>query len=41
MTIKPDGLWTHHTTGGINIREDIGAIECLKWDIIDRSHRNV
>jgi hypothetical protein len=39
ITKDVDGLWTHHTTGCISIREEIGAIECLKWDRIDRSGR--
>lgn len=39
ITKDIDGMWTHHTTGCISIREEIGAIECLKWDRIDRSSR--
>lgn len=36
ITKDVDGLWTHHTTGALSIREEIGAIECLKWDRLYR-----
>ena len=37
ITKDSDGMWTHHTTGAISVREEIGAIESLKWD---RLYRN-
>lgn len=39
ITKDLDGMWTHHVTGCISLREEIGAIECLKWDRIERSGR--
>lgn len=36
ITKDVDGLWTHHTTGALSVREEIGAIECLKWDRLYR-----
>jgi hypothetical protein len=36
ITKDADGLWTHHTTGAISVREEIGAIESLKWDRLYR-----
>ena len=39
VTKDSDGMWTHQTTASLSIREEIGAIECLKWDRIYRSHR--
>lgn len=36
ITKDVDGLWTHHTTGAISVREEIGAIESLKWDRLYR-----
>jgi len=39
ITKDSDGLWTHQTTASLSIREEIGAIECLKWDRIYHSHR--
>ena len=38
VTKDSDGLWSHQTTASLSIREEIGAIECLKWDRIYRSH---
>lgn len=38
ITKDNDGLWSHRTTASLSIREEIGAIECLKWDRIYRSH---
>lgn len=38
VTKDSDGLWSHQTTASLSIREEIGAIECLKWDRINRSH---
>ncbi|MDE2020531.1 MAG: hypothetical protein KGJ13_09370 [Patescibacteria group bacterium] len=40
VTKDSDGMWSHHTTATMSIREEIGALECLKWDRIYRSHRN-
>lgn len=40
ITKDTDGMWSHRTTSTLSIREEIGAIECLKWDIINRSHRD-
>jgi len=39
VTKDTDGMWSHQTTSSLSIREEIGAIECLKWDRIDQSHR--
>ena len=39
VTKDSDGMWSHQTTASLSIREEIGAIECLKWDRIYRSHR--
>ena len=39
ITKDSDGMWTHQTTASMSIREEIGALECLKWDRIDRSSR--
>lgn len=38
ITKDADGMWTHHTTGSISIREEIGAIESLKWDRLYRNN---
>lgn len=38
VTKDTDGMWSHQTTSSLSIREEIGAIECLKWDRIYRSH---
>ena len=40
VTKDTDGMWSHLTTASLSIREEIGAIECLKWDRIYRSHRD-
>ena len=40
VTKDTDGLWTHQTTASLSIREEIGALECLKWDRIYRSHKD-
>lgn len=40
ITKDVDGMWSHHTTGCISIREEIGAIEFLKWDRINRLERD-
>ena len=40
ITKDADGLWTHQTTASLSIREEIGALECLKWDRIYRSHKD-
>lgn len=40
ITKDSDGLWSHRTTATLSIREEIGAIECLKWERIYRSHRD-
>ncbi len=40
VTKDTDGMWSHQTTASLSIREEIGAIECLKWDRIYRSHRD-
>lgn len=37
VTKDSDGMWSHQTTASLSIREEIGAIECLKWDRINRS----
>lgn len=29
-----DGGWYHRASGSLNLREEIGALECLKWDRI-------
>ena len=39
VTKDTDGLWSHQTTASMSIREEIGALECLKWHLIYRSHR--
>jgi len=39
VTKDSDGMWSHQTTASLSIREEIGAIECLKWDRIYLSHR--
>ena len=39
VTKDADGMWSHKTTASMSIREEIGALECLKWDRIYRSHR--
>ena len=38
VTKDTDGMWSHQTTASLSIREEIGALECLKWDRIHRSH---
>jgi len=38
VTKDTDGMWSHQTTDSLSIREEIGALECLKWDRIYRSH---
>ena len=40
VTKDTDGMWSHQTTASLSIREEIGALECLKWDRIYRSHRD-
>ena len=40
VTKDTDGMWTHQTTASMSIREEIGALECLKWDRIYRSHKD-
>lgn len=37
ITKDSDGMWSHQTTASLSIREEIGAIECLKWDRINHS----
>jgi hypothetical protein len=37
VTKDADGLWSHATTASLSIREEIGAIECLKFDLIART----
>lgn len=37
VTKDSDGMWTHRTTPTLSVREEIGAIECLKWDRIHRT----
>ena len=37
VTKDADGMWTHHTTGAISVREEIGAIESLKWNRLYRT----
>ena len=39
ITKDSDGMWSHLTTASMSIREEIGALECLKWDRIYRSNR--
>jgi 1,4-dihydroxy-2-naphthoyl-CoA synthase len=34
---ETDGMWMHRASGTISVREDIGAIEMLKWDRIART----
>jgi len=38
-TKDSDGMWSHQTTASMGVCEEIGALECLKWDRIYRSHR--
>ena len=40
VTKDSDGMWSHQTTASMSIREEIGALECLKWDRIYRSHKD-
>ena len=40
VTKDTDGMWSHQTTASMSIREEIGALECLKWDRIYRSHKD-
>lgn len=32
-----DGSWYHRASGALSVREEIGAIEMLKWDRIART----
>ena len=32
VTKDTDGMWSHQTTASLSIREEFGALECLKWD---------
>ena len=34
ITKDTDGMWTHRTTACLSIREEVGALECLKLDRI-------
>ncbi len=34
---ETDGSWYHRTTASLSIREEIGAMEVLKWDRIART----
>ena len=38
VTKDTDGMWSHQTTASLSIREEIGALECLKWDRIHQAH---
>ena len=40
ITKDTDGMWSHLTTATLSIREEIGALETLKWDRIYRSHKD-
>lgn len=32
-----DGTWYHRASGALSVREEIGAMEVLKWDRIART----
>lgn len=34
---ETDGMWMHRASATISVREDIGALEMLKWDRIART----
>ena len=38
---EADGTWYHRTSGSLSIREEIGAIEMLKWDRIQRCSEEI
>ena len=40
VTKDSDGMWSHQTTASMSVREEIGALECLKWERIYRAHRD-
>lgn len=37
LSKEVEGTWYHRASGSISVREEIGAIEILKWDRIART----
>lgn len=37
VTKDADDMWTHHRTASMNIREEIGALEALKFELLYRN----